>query len=242
MSDLLGLGSNGVLAYQRALVTVSNNIGNVATEGYSRQEVGLESVLPKPVGNDYIGTGVSVTQVRRQYDAFVENNLRGSLSNWVGQEPLVQYSNRVIDLMAGDQTSLTVAMTRFFEGARALSVSPASPIVRASFLGEANALSSAFRQLHAELQAVDQESLASLNSATTEANTIAEQIALVNKQLQKKNLEVNQPPELLDQRDRLLRDLSRLMRVTTQFAANGEVQVGVYNTLNQGVFIDRNQA
>ena len=118
MSDLLGLGSNGVLAYQRALVTVSNNIGNVATEGYSRQEVGLESVLPKPVGNDYIGTGVSVTQVRRQYDAFVENNLRGSLSNWVGQEPLVQYSNRVIDLMVGDQTSLTVAMTRFFEGAR----------------------------------------------------------------------------------------------------------------------------
>jgi flagellar hook-associated protein 1 FlgK len=242
MSDLLALGSNGVLAYQRALVTVSNNISNVATEGYSRQEVELESLLPKPVGNDYIGAGVSVSQVRRQYDAFVESNLRGSISNWVGQGPLVQYANRVIDLMAGDQTSLTNAMTRFFESARALTVSPASSIVRASFLGEANALSAAFRQLHSQLEAVDQESLASLDAATAQANTITEQIALVNKQLQKKNLETLQPPELLDQRDRLLRDLSQLMKVTTSFSINGEVQVGVYSNFSQGVLVDRNAA
>ena len=33
MSDLLGISGNAVLAYQRALGTVSNNIANVATDG-----------------------------------------------------------------------------------------------------------------------------------------------------------------------------------------------------------------
>ena len=37
MTDLVGVASNAVASYQRALGTVSNNIANVATEGYSRQ-------------------------------------------------------------------------------------------------------------------------------------------------------------------------------------------------------------
>ena len=41
MSDLVTIASTAVSAYQRALGTVSNNIANVGTEGYSKQEVGL---------------------------------------------------------------------------------------------------------------------------------------------------------------------------------------------------------
>ena len=99
MSDLLSIGSSGVTAYQRALATVSNNIANVNTEGYTRQDVSLNSNEPREIGGGFIGTGARFDQVRRQYDAFVESNLRNSNSELQSQEPLLSYVNRLIDVM-----------------------------------------------------------------------------------------------------------------------------------------------
>ena len=78
MTDLVAVAGNAVAAYQRALGTVSNNIANVATVGYSRQEISLEANPVSKVGNIFLGTGVNVGGVKRQYDAFTEANLRNS--------------------------------------------------------------------------------------------------------------------------------------------------------------------
>jgi flagellar hook-associated protein FlgK len=242
MSDLLGLGSSGVLAYQRALTTVSNNIANVATEGYSRQEAILVSMPPRPLGTQSIGMGVLAQTVRRSYDDFVESNLRQSTSNWTGQAPLVQYAGRVLDLMAGQQTGLIGAMGRFFDTARNVSVDPASPISRASFVVEAGTLATGFRQLRAQLDDIDTETRGSFDNAVGRVNTLAGQIALVNRQLQKRTDLDRQPPELLDHRDRLLRELSGVVQIRTVFETNGEVSVSLSHTMRTGLVVDRGRA
>ncbi len=89
MSDLLGVAGNAAAAYQLALATVSNNIANVSTDGYSRQAVDLREAAPRQLGGAYIGTGVIYDRVKRQYDAFAELNLRGSTSELASQEPMV---------------------------------------------------------------------------------------------------------------------------------------------------------
>ncbi len=66
MSDLLGIGSSGIAAYQRALATVSNNIANVNTEGYTRQNVSIVSSQPRLMGGSYMGTGASFDAVYHQ--------------------------------------------------------------------------------------------------------------------------------------------------------------------------------
>ena len=76
MSDLLSIGSSGVAAYQRALSTVSNNIANVGTDGYVRQETALSESVPRNLGRAHVGTGVNVAGIRRAYDEFLEQNLR----------------------------------------------------------------------------------------------------------------------------------------------------------------------
>ena len=101
MSDFVSVASNAVSAYQRSLGTISNNIANVATDGYSRQEVVLVANPVAKVGNTYLGTGVMVDRIQRQYDTFVESNLRSSNSDLLSQEPMVNYANRVIDVMGG---------------------------------------------------------------------------------------------------------------------------------------------
>jgi flagellar hook-associated protein FlgK len=242
MSDMLGIGSSAVAAYQRALGTVSNNIANIGTEGYVRQETSMAENMPRQQGKIYLGTGVSVAGVRRAYDQFLEQNLRNSTSEVNTQSPMVDYANRVVDIMGSDTVGLPPALDKFFGTARQLSVDPASTIMRAQFLRDADGLASRFRELSTQLQGVDTETRESISSKVAEINTLAGQIATVNKQLSGKPTELRQPPDLLDQRDLLLTKLSALVKISVSTAVNGSVGVSIGNINGSGVLVDKDKA
>ena len=126
MSDLLAIGASAVNAYQRALATVGNNIANLSTEGYSRQEAALSAGAPAQSGQLYLGTGVNVTGVKRAYDAFAQSNLRDTSSALAAQQPLLDFANRVVDVLGNQQSGLGGALSDFFGSAQALATSPAS--------------------------------------------------------------------------------------------------------------------
>jgi flagellar hook-associated protein 1 FlgK len=239
MSDLLSIGSSGVTAYQRALATVSNNIANVSTDGYTRQDISLSSNQPRALGNSYLGTGARFDAVQRQYDAFIESNLRNSNSDLESQKPLLSYVNRLIDVMGDESIGLTTAMNRFFESSRDLASDPASVITRSTFLRDADGLSSRFQQLASQFDLLDNETRQSVDTDVGQINSLTQQLGLLNKQMIKHSSVDNQPSELLDQRDRLLRELSSLIAVKTKFEANGAVLVSVGDTLDQGILVNQ---
>ena len=239
MSDLLSIGSSGVTAYQRALATVSNNIANVSTDGYTRQDVSLSSNQPRLLGNSYLGTGARFDAVQRQYDAFVESNLRNSNSDLESQKPLLSYVNRLIDVMGDESIGLTTAMNRFFESSRDLASDPASVVSRSSFLRDAEGLAARFQQLAGQFELLDNETRQSVDTDVGQINSLTQQLGLLNKQMVKHSSVDSQPSELLDQRDRLLRELSGLISVKTKFEPNGAVMVSVGDTLDQGILVDK---
>lgn len=241
MSDLLSIGSSGVTAYQRALATVSNNIANVSTDGYTRQDVSLSANQPRLLGNGYLGTGARFDAVQRQYDAFVESNLRNSNSDLESQKPLLSYVNRLIDVMGDESIGLTTAMNRFFESSRDLASDPASVITRSTFLRDADGLSSRFQQLASQFDLLDKETRQSVDTDVGQINSLTQQLGLLNKQMSKHSSEATQPSELLDQRDRLLRELSGLIEVKTKFEPNGAVLVSVGDTLDQGILVQKSK-
>ena len=238
MSDLIGVSTNAVMAYQRALGTVSNNIANMATEGYSRQDVSLQASAPQKLGNNYIGTGVFFDQVKRQYDAFAESNLRNSNSDLESQTPMVNYANRVIDVIGSQTVGLVGALDRFFGSARQLSVDPASTVQRGAFMREAQTLTARFGELSAQLDLVDSETKEAMELGVGQVNTLSQQLARVNQQLGKAATLERQPSELLDQRDLLLRKLSQYSHINTAFKANGEVRVSLGNSISRDVIVD----
>ena len=240
MTDLVAVAGNAVAAYQRALGTVSNNIANVATDGYSRQDVNLQANPVSKVGNIYLGTGVIVDGVKRQYDAFTEANLRNSNSDLASQEPMVNYANRVIDVLGGQSTGLTTAIDQFFNSARDLSSDPASTVLRGSFVRDAEGLASRFGELSSQLDMVQSETDQAVQSSVSAMNTIFGELANVNKQLTKVQTEAAQPPDLLDQRDKLLKDLSTYAHVNTSFTINGTVTVSLGSSINQDVVVNGN--
>ncbi|MBD8048953.1 flagellar hook-associated protein FlgK [Limnohabitans radicicola] len=237
MSDLLGIGSSGVTAYQRALATVSNNIANVSTDGYSRQDVNITANEPSREGISYVGNGSRFDQVRRQYDAFVETNLRNSNSDLAAQKPLLTYVNRLIDVMGDQSIGLTSAMNEFFKAAGDLATDPASTISRSSFLQNADGLAARFRQLDSQLQILDSETRQALETDAGQINAYTQQLSALNKQLSKNGDAEKQPSELLDQRDLLLKKLSELVTIKTSFSNNGEVLVTLGDTNSQGFLV-----
>ena len=238
MSDLFTIGATGVSAYQRALAVVSNNISNVSTDGYSRQDTTLVANSPVRLGNTYLGTGARFDSVHRQYDAFIESNLRNSQSDLNTQAPLLTYANRLIDIMGDESVGLTSALNTFFESARNVSTDPASLVQRGLFLRDADGLASRFRQLADQMDLLDSETNQAVTTDVDQVNAITAQLAFVNKQLTRHTSVDKQPAELLDQRDLLLRNLSEIVGFNTKFAANGEVLVSVGDTINQGVLVN----
>ncbi len=238
MSDLLGIASSGIGAYQRALSTVSNNIANVNTEGYSRQEISLASNAPRLLGGSYLGTGAMFNGVRRQYDAFIESNLRNSNSELQGQEPMVSYVNRLIDIMGDQSIGLTTAMNQFFKASRDLATDPASTVQRSTFLRQSDSLASRFRELDGQFELLDVETRQTVENDIAKLNSLTSQLAQLNKQLTKHAEASRQPSELLDQRDKLLKDLSSLADFKVRFKDSGEVVVSVGDVMSQGLLVD----
>ncbi len=242
MSDLLSIGSSGIGAYQRALATVSNNIANVGTDGYARQDVSIGANQPTSVGTTYVGTGARFDAVRRSYDAFAESNLRASNSDLQAQEPLLAYVNRLVDLMGDANIGLTAPLNQFFRAARDLSTDAASSVQRTAFLRDAQGLAAGFRQLAGQFGLIDTETRQAVQTGVGQVNAITGQLAQLNRQLGKEISASRQPSELLDQRDLLLRQLSSLASVRTSFADNGTVRVSVGDVIDQGVLVDGTNA
>ena len=242
MSDMAGIAGNAVSAYQQALTTVSNNIANVATDGYSRQDVSLVALPVTPAGSVFLGSGVAVDRIMRQYNAFIESNLRNSTSDLASQEPMVNYANRVVDIMGGQTMGLNSALDQFFSSARLLSADASSTVLRSSFVRDSQGIADRFAQLSSQLDLVQGETQNLLDSAVGQINTLTRQLALVNGQLTKQRTENAQPPDLLDQRDLLLKQLSSFAHVNTHFSVNGTVTVSLGPTISQDVVVNGNDA
>ena len=237
MSDILGISSGAISAYQRALTTVSNNIANVNTEGYSRQDVVLKDNTPRKMAGMYLGTGVMLQNIRRQFDQFAEQNLRNSASDLSAQAPMVDYTQRVINVMGDASIGLNTAFDNFFAAADALSADPASTVQRASFLRNADGVASRFGELSTQINQVGTEIEQGMQGVIDEINNYASQLSVINQSLARSPSLEAQPAELLDRRDLALRKLSELARVKIAFATNGQVTVGLGNTLNEGLLV-----
>ena len=242
MSDMLGISSGAIGAYQRALSTVSNNIANVNTEGYSRQDVVLADSAPKKLASMYVGTGVMLQTIKRQYDAFAESNLRSSTSDLSSQKPMVDYAKRVMDIMGDKSIGLSSALDTFFAAAGSLSADPASSVLRTSFMRSADGVASRFGELSSQMDLISTETRQGLESAAARVNTLTSQLALINQNLTKAPTLESQPAELLDRRDLTLRQLSDLVRTKVTFSTNGTVTVSLGTTMTQGLVVDGNKS
>jgi flagellar hook-associated protein 1 FlgK len=114
MTDLISVGGAAIRNSQLALSVVSNNIANANTEGYVRQDLNVAENTPTKNGLFYLGSGALAEGVRRAYDGQVEASLRASSSDLSAQSPLIDHTERMINVLGNESASLTPALGSWF--------------------------------------------------------------------------------------------------------------------------------
>lgn len=232
--DLLGISTSGLLASQRALTTSGHNIANATTPGYSKQRVDLQPRPPQIFGNGAMGTGVDVTNVDRVYNEFLVDQVRDNTSSSKYLDKTYEYTSQVDNMLADPQAGLAPAVSNFFEAVNGVANEPSSTAAREVMLGASRNLADRFGYLYNRFEGLREASNKDLHTMVNEVNQIANAIADINKAIVRSREIANKTPnDLLDQRDRLIQELSEKIdvRVTTQEDGRMNVFIGNGQTL-----------
>ncbi len=227
MADLLNIGTSGLMAYQHALTTTSHNISNVNTEGYSRQTVELAARRAQFAGFGFIGTGVDASNVKRNYNDFLGQQVRKQTSSLGSFDAFHTLTAQIDNLLADPTAGLTPVMEDFFNAAQLVSDSPSSIPARQVMLSSAGSFSDRFHYVDQRLRDLNGRANQQLEVSVQEINSLATNIAQMNEEIARAqgSSAGKDPNDLLDRRDLLLNQLSGLVSVSTVEQDDGQVNV-----------------
>lgn len=214
----LNIAYTGLLASNAALNTTANNIANVQTEGYSRQQVVQQASQALRVFQTYgcAGAGVETLAIERIRDEFYDvkywdNNAR------VGEYDIKQYYMKQVEAYFDDDGKNTGFKTIFdkmmISGIEELLKDPDSANAKKQFIGTTGALTEYFNNLSGNLQKLQQDINQEIKVKVDEINSLASEIATLNKQINVVELSGNKANELRDRRSLLLDQLSAIVDI-----------------------------
>ncbi len=216
----LNIGASALFAYQASINTTANNIANVNTEGYSRQETELSATNPLRVYAKYgsTGTGVEATAIKQQRDIYYDTKYWENQSSLGYFEQKLYYLSQVENVFADDgiQEGFSTIFSKMFNGLDTLNGGNASDeSVRNQFIYQAQNLCTYFNSVADSLREVQKDCNDEIATTVSNINSIAEKIALLNKEINKLEVNGGYANELRDERALLLDELSSIVSVTT---------------------------
>ncbi|GMW06292.1 MAG: hypothetical protein AMXMBFR8_10890 [Nevskiales bacterium] len=225
--SIISTGLSGLVAAQRGLEATSNNVANAGTDGYVRRRIVQAEAITTGAGlTADLGSGVRVTGVERLYDAFLGESLRG-ISSMEGRAQIMSdLAARLDGLIGNPDLGLDRSIQSFFDQVELLGRDPTSAASRQALLAQGDSLSGRFQQLGTQLERFGDEVDRRLADVTGRINAIAKSLATINETLARGASGAN---DLLDQRDALLGELSRLIDANVLKQADGTTTVMIGN-------------
>ena len=212
-NSLINTAMSGLNAAQVALSTVSNNISNYNVAGYNRQTAILAQNGGMSTMSGFIGNGVTVTSVNREYNQFITNQLRGAQSQAGAQNAYFEKISQIDNLLASKTNTLSTNMQDFFSNLQNLVSNAGDDAARQTVLGKANGLVNQFNNTDKYLRDMDSGVNQQLSDSAQQINSYSQQIAKLNEEITRLRGSGGEPNALLDQRDQLVTDLNKVVGV-----------------------------
>ncbi|ELF6204617.1 flagellar hook-associated protein FlgK [Pseudomonas putida] len=211
MASLINIGMSGLGAAQSGMYTLGNNIANADVESYSRQQNVQKTKGGQQVGQVFIGSGTTLADVRRVYNAFIENQLRTTTSLSSEASSYLDQITPLDTSLSSSDTGITAALKTFFTAMQDAAAKPAEDSSRQLLLSSAQSLAKRFNTLSSQLN----QQLSNVNSnmagIADQVNNLTKTIAELNTQITRVGATAGQPNDLLDQRDGAVRELNKLI-------------------------------
>ncbi len=208
--DLLNIARSGVLASQSQLGVTSNNITNVNTEGYHRQVAQQSALLPQQIGGNFYGTGTYVSDVKRIYNEFASRELRLGQSTLSHAETSHTKLTELDALFSQIGKAVPQGLNDLFSDLGNLVDQPDDLGIRGGVLNSAGQLANAINQIQSGLDGQMQYTNDQIEGVTKRINEISSELANLNGELLKTGEDNMQ---LLDEQDRLLKELSGYVQI-----------------------------
>ena len=225
ISSILNIAGSALSGNQTAIQTISNNIANVNTPGYSRQEAVLEEATPTPSSIGLVGNGVTVKQVKSYLDQNTQNSISAQNSNLQGQTVAGNYLTSIQGIFNEDNSNLSARITQFFNDWQTLSTDPTSTADKQTVASDGQNLSSAINGMYGDLTSLQTQANGDVTSAISDVNTALTSIASLNQEIAQSQVGTSEANDYIDQRNQLLQTLAGYMNITCVTGSNNMVTV-----------------
>ncbi|AMK32196.1 flagellar hook-associated protein FlgK [Pseudomonas mosselii] len=214
--SLISIGLSGLNASQTALSITGNNIANAAVSGYSRQQTIQTTGPSHNIGTGFVGTGTTLSDVRRIYNAYLDNQLQTSTSLNTDAAAFQDQITGIDKLLAESDTGISSVLTAFFSALQTASAKPSDVASRQLLLTQAQTLSNRFNAISSQMSKQNDSINSQLDTLSGQVNKLTSSIADLNKQITQLSASGASPNNLLDARSEAVRQLNELVGVTVQ--------------------------
>lgn len=213
----LTISSSALTSFQAATNTVANNISNVNTKGYTRQEAIRVAADALRVNQKYgmAGSGVETTEIQQIRDFYYdvrywENNAKVGL-----YDSKLYYMQQIEDYLIDDDSAkgFSTILDEMFSALNTLNSDPGDLDKRQQFISKSQSFATFFNSLNTGLSQIQEDCNKEIATQVENINSIAQKIALLNKQINIIELQGTNANELRDQRALLVDELSELVPV-----------------------------
>ncbi len=206
---------------------VGSNLTNGMSDNYSRRNILIGESGGMNTSLGFFGYGAQVNGVDRAYDAFANSQLRGSISNWAGLKGRQEQLSEIDNMLGDESDNVSVSLNNLFKAMATLSGDASDGPARSALFSALGVLTQRFNDSGKKLTGLEKSTNTHIEQSVKDINSSSDQLANINKQLERVQAQGGNPPaDLLDQRDGLLEKLSEQLGVeVTEDKASGRVDV-----------------
>ncbi|NJJ59849.1 flagellar hook-associated protein FlgK [Pseudomonas sp. B14(2022)] len=238
--SLLNIGMSGLNAAQGSLSVLSNNIANVNTPGYSRQQSAQTANASNQFGGVFIGSGTTLADVRRVYNEYLDTAYQNSTSLSADANAYQGQIGSVDKLLSDRTTGMSSVLSSFFATLQTASSNPNDLSARQLLVANAQTLTNRFNSLSTQLTQQKETINSQLSTMSDQVNQLTASIASLNKQIfQAQGSASSAPANLLDSRNEAVRSLNELIGVTaTEKNGQFSITTGTGQSLVEGGIVN----
>ena len=242
MSDILSIGASGISAYRKSLEVTGNNIANANTDGYVHRDATLSTAGVGPSSpltlTSQSGTGVSVDVIKRASDTFLRDAVWSANAASAQAQALATSMGQLERRVLMPTSTVSTAMQKFFSNLQDIANSPSSMSARTAALTGAQQI---VDQFHTQIGSINQEASfaeTNINTVLSSANGYIDQLAKLNASIAASTGSSQQPNDLLDQRDKLVNQLSQLVSIKVAEEPSGKITVYLGDSTGGAKLVD----
>lgn len=226
-SMLMSIGTQAMFAAYAQLNSISNNIANANTVGYSRQTTIQSNVEGQFTGAGFFGRGVTVDTVTRASNIFLTQQAESARAMSAADGTQSEMLQQLEKIFGSGDTGLGNAATAVFNSFSDLAAAPADLSARQAVLARVEDLASMTRSYSDQIESLQANVVTDVKNSVSEVNTLAAQVAKLNERIANAMGLGHTPNDLLDQRDSLIGQISDKIAIHSIASSDGSLNLFV---------------